>query len=127
ALGSERLPFRASWLGERELRLERYESELSCDWTSGSFMIARKEALVSAGAMDERFFIYSEEPDLCLRIKKAGWDVRHLPTMTILHHAGKAGLNPRMLAQETYARRQYAMKHFSTLRGVAFTAAIGLG
>src|SRR5207302_3009507 len=76
---------------------------------------------------DERFFIYSEEPDLCLRIKKAGWDVRHLPTMTILHHAGKAGLNPRMLSQETYARRQYAMKHFSTLRGVAFTAAIGLG
>ena len=127
ALGSERLPFRASWLGERELRLERYESELQCDWTSGSFMIARKEALVSAGAMDERFFIYSEEPDLCLRIKKAGWDVRHLPTMTILHHAGKAGLNPRMLAQETYARRQYAMKHFSTLRRVAFTAAIGLG
>ena len=29
--------------------------------------------------MDERFFIYCEEPDLCLRIKRAGWEVQHLP------------------------------------------------
>jgi GT2 family glycosyltransferase len=34
-------------------------------------MFARREALWSAGLMDERFFIYSEEPDLCLRMKRA--------------------------------------------------------
>ena len=54
-------------------------------------MLARREALQSAGFLDERFFIYSEEPDLCLRIKRAGWKVCHLPAMTIVHHAGKAG------------------------------------
>ena len=78
ALGSERYPLRASWLGERELDLSRYEHEFDCDWTSGSFMLARREALESAGYFDERFFIYSEETDLCLRIKSAGWDIRHL-------------------------------------------------
>jgi len=126
ALGSERLPFRARWLGERELRLERYEKELECDWTSGSFMIARREALESAGYMDERFFIYSEEPDLCLRMKRAGWDVRHLPVMTILHHADKAGVNPRMIAQDAFARLQYANKHLTPLHRAAYRSALSL-
>src|SRR5262245_57705803 len=58
ALGSERFPLRASWLGERELDLRAYDREVSCDWTSGSFMLARWEALESAGFMDERFFLY---------------------------------------------------------------------
>jgi N-acetylglucosaminyl-diphospho-decaprenol L-rhamnosyltransferase len=126
ALGSERLPQRPSWLGERELRLDRYDSELECDWTSGSFMVVRREALESAGYMDERFFIYSEEPDLCLRIKRAGWEVRHLPLMTILHHADKAGVNPRMVAQDTYARLQYARKHFPPAHRAAYWAALAL-
>lgn len=126
AVGSERLPIRARWLGERELRLDRYESELACDWTSGSFMVARREALESAGYMDERFFIYSEEPDLCLRMKRAGWDVRHLPVMTILHHADKAGPSPRMAAQDAYARLQYAHKHLTPVHRVAYRAALAL-
>src|SRR5207244_4436829 len=64
ALGSESFPLRSSWLGERELDLARYERETLCDWTSGSFMIVRREALEAAGYMDERFFLYREEPDL---------------------------------------------------------------
>jgi GT2 family glycosyltransferase len=126
ALGSERFPLRAHWFGERELRLDRYERELDCDWTSGSFMIARREALESAGYMDERFFIYSEEPDLCLRMKRAGWEVRHLPVMTILHHADKAGLKPRMAAQDAYARLQYADKHLTPAHRVAYRSALAL-
>ena len=71
-------------------------------------MFCRREALLSAGLLDERFFIYSEEPDLCLRMKRAGWATRHLPTMTIVHHAGKGGLRPKMIAQDVFTRRQYA-------------------
>ena len=58
------------------------------DWSSGSFMLVRPEALLSAGVRDERFFVYSEEADLCLPIKRGGWQVRHLPQTTIVHHAG---------------------------------------
>jgi N-acetylglucosaminyl-diphospho-decaprenol L-rhamnosyltransferase len=126
ALGSERLRLSLDWLGERELRFDRYDTELECDWTSGSFMIARREALESAGYMDERFFIYSEEPDLCLRMKRAGWQVRHLPGMTILHHADKAGVNPRMVAQDTFARLQYARKYFPRAHRSAYWGALAL-
>jgi GT2 family glycosyltransferase len=124
ALASERWPVHPSWAGERELDMDLYNREVHCDWTSGSFMFARREALLSAGLLDERFFIYGEEPDLCLRMKDAGWEICHLPTMTIVHHAGKAGVNPKMEAQNTYARMQHARKHFGRAHRVAYGAAL---
>jgi len=108
------------------LAADAYEHERECDWTSGSFMLARREAILSAGMLDERSFIYSEEPDLCLRIKRAGWRVRHLPRMTIVHHASKGGVRPRMVAQDAYARRQYAHKHFGPLHRALYLSATGL-
>ena len=65
ALGSERWPVRPAWAGERELDQDRYQEELEIDWTSGSFMLAHREALLSAGLLDERSSMYTEEPDLC--------------------------------------------------------------
>jgi N-acetylglucosaminyl-diphospho-decaprenol L-rhamnosyltransferase len=126
AVFSERWPVNPSWAGERVLDRNAYERETACDWTSGSFMLVRREALLSAGVFDERFFLYCEEPDLCLRIDRAGWQVRHLPQMTIVHHAGKGGMQPRMVAQDAYARKQYARKHFGRARRGMFLAALGL-
>ena len=127
ALGSERLPLRSKLFRERELHADRYGQAVECDWTSGSFMLARREALESAGYLDERFFIYSEEPDLCLRLKEAGWKVCHLPMMTIVHHAGKGGVRPKMWAQDAYTRMQHARKHFSPVHRAAYGAALALG
>jgi N-acetylglucosaminyl-diphospho-decaprenol L-rhamnosyltransferase len=127
ALGSERFPFRASWLGERELDLRVYERDVACDWTSGSFMLVRREALQSAGFMDERFFLYCEETDFCLRIKQAGWEIRHLPFLTILHHANKEGWNLRLDAQAAYAKRQYFEKHLSPVHRLSAMGALLLG
>jgi hypothetical protein len=127
ALGSERSPMRGSWMGERELDLSRYEEEVPCDWTSGSFMLARREALNGAGIFAERFFLFSEETDLCLRIKQAGWEIRHLPTMTILHHAQKAGASPKLASQDAFTRRQYSRKHFSPAHRTAYLGALALG
>jgi GT2 family glycosyltransferase len=87
-------------------------------------MLARREALLGAGLLDERFFIYSEEPDLCLRLLRAGWRTVHLPTMTIVHHAGKGGVRPRMVAQDAFTRKQYAQKHFSAPRRSAYLTAV---
>src|SRR5262245_5311174 len=127
ALGSERFPFRATWLGERELDLDLYERDVSCDWTSGSFMLVRFEALRSAGLLDERFFLYCEETDLCLRIKQAGWEIRHQPYVTIIHHANKDAADPRLSAQAAFAKRQYFHKHLSPVHRLTATAALILG
>jgi N-acetylglucosaminyl-diphospho-decaprenol L-rhamnosyltransferase len=126
ALFSERWPIHPAWAGERVLDPAPYEVEGECDWPLGSFMLARREALLSAGLLDERFFIYCEEPDLCLRIKRAGWQVRHLPQMTIVHHANKGGVRPRMVAQDAYARKQYAHKYLTPARRSLFVAGLGL-
>ena len=113
ALSAERLPQRPRWLGERELDPRRYDEEFPCDWTTGSFMLVRREALESAGWFDERFFMYSEEMDLCRRIKTAGWEIRHLPQMTILHHATNDDVRPDVQSLYAVTRMMYARKHFS--------------
>jgi len=126
ALFSEHWPIQPAWAGERVLDPREYERERECDWTSGSFMLTRREALLGAGLLDERFFLQFEEPDLCLRIKRGGWQVRHLSQMTIVHHAGKAGIQPRMVAQNAYASRQYARKHFGHTQRGLYLSALGV-
>lgn len=126
ALRAERLPRRPHWLGEREVDPAAYERETPCDWTSGSFMLVRREALESAGYFDERYFIYSEETDLCRRVKGAGWEIRHLPQMTIIHHDGKAGVSPRIHSLDAWNRRVYARKFLSPVHRVAYMGAVVL-
>ena len=127
SLGAERLPFRASWLGERVLDAPLYDHETLCDWTVGSFMLARKAAIDDVGYMDERFFLYCEETDFCLRIRQAGWNVVHLPQMTIFHHSSTTSLDERLSAQMAFARRQYMEKHFAPVHRIAGILALGLG
>ena len=88
-------------------------------------MIKRK-AVQDAGLMDERFFLFSEETDLCAAMKESGWEVRYLPEMTIFHDFGKNGLSPRLSAQEAYARRQYLFKRSGTVSRGLSTAALVL-
>ncbi len=126
AAGADRFRGRPRWLGERELDLDAYDREIDCDWTSGSFMLARREALESAGTFDERFFMYSEETDLCRRVKTAGWEIRHMPQMTILHHGGEIGINPRIESLAAATRVMYARKHLSPAHRVAYTGAVAL-
>jgi GT2 family glycosyltransferase len=54
-------------------------------------MLVGREALES-WFLDERLLMLSQETDLCRRIGAAGWEIRHLPPMTILYHEGKAGI-----------------------------------
>jgi len=126
AIGSERFPVHTSWMGERELDAQKYERETLCDWTSGSFMLARREAIDSSGFLDERFFLYAEEPDLCRRMRQAGWEVRHLPLLTVVHHGGSTNNSPLLEAQRAYSRRLYMDKHFPVGRRVLGVAALAL-
>lgn len=113
ALAVERLPVLKRFFGERVLDRAAYERETPCDWTSGSFMLARGEALWGCGGFDERFFLFSEETDLCWRLRQAGWGIIHLPLVTIRHFESERSATPRMEAQAAYARLQFARKHFS--------------
>jgi N-acetylglucosaminyl-diphospho-decaprenol L-rhamnosyltransferase len=68
------------------------------DWISGTCMTVRRRTLDEIGPMDERFFMYFEDADLCRRAREAGWLVYYLPQIEIFHHSGASSQNrPRAI------------------------------
>jgi exopolysaccharide biosynthesis WecB/TagA/CpsF family protein len=113
ALASEKWPGVGARVGERVLDADRYSRGAPFDWTTGAVLAVRRAAFEDIGGFDERFFLFSEETDLCKRIQDVGWETHLEPGVTVIHHAGKAGVDPPREAQMAYARLQYAKKHFS--------------
>ena len=68
---------------------------------TGCFMLIRTEVIDQVGLMDERFFVYGEETDLCWRIKNAGWKILYSPIAEIIHLGGGSSqqMRPQMLMQ----------------------------
>ncbi|MEN6478319.1 MAG: glycosyltransferase family 2 protein [Anaerolineales bacterium] len=66
------------------------EAQADVDSVVGAFMLMRTEALEQAGLLDETFFMYGEDLDLCYRIKALGWRVVYYPQVTVLHIKGAA-------------------------------------
>jgi GT2 family glycosyltransferase len=125
SLFGSRRPFLRE-LQEVETDPARYATETSPDWVCGAFLCARAEAVAAVGPMDERFFLYSEEIDWCLRVRQAGWDVRHLPSMTITHHAGRRDRGD-LMAQLAYSRSLFAAKHHGRAGALAIRGALAVG
>jgi hypothetical protein len=65
-----------------------YTKPLEVDWVPGTFTIVRKKMLDEIGVFDERFYIYYEETDLCMRAKKAGWKIYFIPDAEVTHIGG---------------------------------------
>ena len=61
---------------------------VAVDWVSGACMIVRRQTLDSVGPLDERFFMYFEDADLCRRAREAGWSVYYLPEVKVVHKSG---------------------------------------
>jgi N-acetylglucosaminyl-diphospho-decaprenol L-rhamnosyltransferase len=68
-----------------------YQHEGECDWAIGACLLVRGEVLRRVGWFDERFFLTSEEVDLCRRVRAAGWLVTYTPSLTIMHRYSSAG------------------------------------
>jgi GT2 family glycosyltransferase len=124
ALATEKWPGVGKRFGERVLDMDRYACEGPFDWTTGAALAVRREAFEAVGGFDERFFLFSEETDLCKRIQDAGWRAHSEPGVTFVHHAGKAGVHPPREAQMAHARMQYARKHFSRPGAAAYHAVL---
>jgi GT2 family glycosyltransferase len=77
-------------LGKTESRGFGADVEMDVDWLVGAALLVRREVLAQIGGFDEGYFMYSEELDLCRRIKQAGWRIVHLPTAQVIHYEGKS-------------------------------------
>ncbi|HSW98135.1 MAG TPA: glycosyltransferase family 2 protein [Candidatus Saccharimonadales bacterium] len=61
------------------------------DALAGAFMIVRWEAGEQIGWWDEDYFFYGEDLDFCYMLKKKGWKIYYVPTVSLLHYKGVSG------------------------------------
>ena len=91
---------------------EKLTGPITVDWVSGACMTVRRRTLEEIGPMDERFFMYFEDADLCRRAREAGWLVYYLPHVDILHHSGASSRDrPRAIWNLHKSAFLYHRKH----------------
>ena len=115
---------RTGW-GNWDRTTSHYEAERKCAWAEGSFLLARRDTLDELGGFDERFFLYSEEVDLCRRAWSAGWEVRFLPVLTAMHSRERA-FEPHRARLLASSKVVYIHKWYSGPRAAAMRAALAL-
>ena len=67
---------RATWTDELVRDEDAYARRGSPDWVSGACILVRRDALVELGGLDEGFFMYCEDIDLCRRLQVVGLRAR---------------------------------------------------
>ena len=65
------------------------------DWLSGACFLAQTEALRSVGGLDERYFLYWEDSDLCRRLRAAGYVVKYVTSAFAVHRVGVSSRTAR--------------------------------
>lgn len=84
----------------------------------GACMLLRKTALDQAGLFDEQFFMYSEEVDLCRRVRQAGWEICWVPQARVTHYGGQSTrqMAAEMFVQLYRAKIDYFRKHYGAFQ-----------
>ncbi|MGQ9492188.1 MAG: glycosyltransferase family 2 protein [Anaerolineae bacterium] len=101
------------------------------DSVVGAFMMMRREALQQAGFLDERFFAYAEDIDLCYRIKvNHGWKVYYNPKVVVTHYKGQSTRQRYIAMNIEFYRAMWLFhqKHFAprTFFLINWATALGL-
>ncbi len=86
------------------------------DHPLGAFFAVRREAIERVGLLDEGFYIYCEEIDWALRIRKAGWEAYYVPTAEAIHYGGQSTrqFRGRMLVELHRSRFRLFRKHYGS-------------
>ena len=81
-------------------------------WVSGACMAIRRSDLNAIGMFDERYFMYTEDVDLCLAMRKAGRAILYIAQAEILHYRGRsAGRNPNTEKMRRKSQLAFYEKH----------------
>jgi N-acetylglucosaminyl-diphospho-decaprenol L-rhamnosyltransferase len=67
-----------------------YAREREVEGLLGACLMLRREAVEEVGMLDERFALYCEEVDWCIRLRRAGWQLWYCPDAVVLHHSGQS-------------------------------------
>jgi GT2 family glycosyltransferase len=117
----------AGWADELVREEDQYERAGFPQWLSGACLLLRRSALQSVGGLDEGFFLYSEDVDLCKRLRKAGWTARFEPAATVVHVGGESAPRTELLPVLAASRVRYARKHRGPVAAGLEQAGVVLG
>lgn len=101
----------------------------SIDHPLGAATMTRRQVLEQVGPLDEKFFIYCEEIDWCMRIKAAGWEIFCQPRAQVVHYGAQAtqrNWGPNFVELHRSRYRLYE-KHYSPLFRKLARLLVGVG
>lgn len=127
ALLAHRILPRAAWTDELVRDPEAYERPGSPDWLSGACLLVRRDALERLGGLDEGFFLYCEDLDLCRRLRDDDYDVRFVPEAVCVHVGGASAPRAALLPVLAASRVRYAWKHSSAPQALLEQGGVALG
>ena len=91
------------------------------DWLVGACLLLRRSALDEVGGFDERFFMYSEEMELCYRLRQAGHELWYVPEAEVLHHEAASSRQDLFRRNVTFheSRYRFFRKHHGAAPALA--------
>ncbi|MEU1588174.1 glycosyltransferase family 2 protein [Micromonospora sp. NPDC005710] len=111
----------------------RGATPVAVDWLSGACLAVRRELFVAIGGLDEGYFLYYEDEELCLQAARRGAEVLYVPSVTAVHSGGASSSDPAWIWPHLYRSmlRFFARHRAGTLRAVRgvvlLRALIGIG
>ncbi|MDQ1266647.1 MAG: hypothetical protein QG635_1799 [Bacteroidota bacterium] len=94
------------------------------DYIDGAVMAIKRKLYEKLSGFDERFYHYSDESDLCYRIKKAGYAVILLPAAVVVHYRGasttRGTVNEKYQKMLVDSRVQFCKKHYTIITAKAY-------
>ncbi|VAW38232.1 Glycosyl transferase, family 2 [hydrothermal vent metagenome] len=98
------------------------------DVLMGASMLLRKEVLNTVGLLDEGYFMYSEEVDLCFRLQKAGWRLFWVPQSQVVHYWGQSAklVLAKMFLQLYRGKLRFFRQHYGRLTVFFYKIVLGL-
>lgn len=107
--------------------IEASSNPVSVDAISGCFVLIRHDVWRAVEGFDERFFLYSEEIDLCRRVRLEGFSPTVVPEATLMHPPHKTDVRYERVQAVYKARVLYADKHFSSVRALIYRLFLSFG
>jgi GT2 family glycosyltransferase len=99
----------------RKYALPRLDRPAEIAWATGCCLLVRRDCLESLRGLDEDFFLYYEDVDLCRRARTQGWSVRYEPGLHVIHHRPlhRRAVSARLRVCTRHALLVYAAKHWA--------------
>lgn len=120
---------RAARSGRSEMitDVDVYASDTAAEWVSGAAMLVSAACMDAVGPWDERFFLYSEETDFCLRAGDLGYTVGLAARAGVVHRGGDFTTTPALYSLMTWNRVRLERKRGSRWSALAARAALIVG